>query len=90
MNRTSWSRLQLLPQPANVIINGSSGGIVVVSPDLVQELISREHSFRVLSEKPEEPKFLGGEHNGLVGSANLHRQEIEAYVTESRNRALFD
>lgn len=90
MNWASRSRLQLLPQPANVVINCSRGGIVAVSPDLVQQLISRDDSFRGLYEKPEELKFVGGEHDRLFGSADLHSQEIDAHLTETRNHALFD
>jgi hypothetical protein len=87
MNRLIWSRLELLPQLANVVINRSSGRIVVISPDLVQELSSRQHSFRGLYEKPEKLEFLGGERNGFFGSADLHRQEIDAHLTESRDHA---
>jgi hypothetical protein len=87
MNRLIWSRLELLPQLANVVINRSSGRIVVISPDLIQELSSRQHSFRGLYEKPEELKFLGGERNRHFGSADLHRQEIDAHVTELSDHA---
>jgi hypothetical protein len=33
---------------------------------------------------------VGGEHDRLFGSADLHSQEIDAHLTETRNHALVD
>jgi hypothetical protein len=39
MNGTGGIRLEFLTQPANVVIDGTGGGIVLESPDLVQQFV---------------------------------------------------
>jgi hypothetical protein len=60
MNGTGGIRLEFLTQPQNVVIDRAGGGIVLETPDLVQQFIPRYHSARAGYKEPEEFEFQRG------------------------------
>ncbi len=43
--------LQFSPKAKNVVVDGASARIVVVSPDLIEQFVARHHPLSVLDEK---------------------------------------
>jgi hypothetical protein len=74
VNGTGGIRLEFLTQPQNVVIDCAGGGIVLESPDLVQQFVPRDHPPRTGYEEPEEFKFQGGQDNWLVRAADLQAE----------------
>ena len=46
--RTGWIAFQFLPKLQNMIVNRASGGIILVSPDLVEQLVAADHPVSIL------------------------------------------
>src|SRR3989449_6964996 len=50
--------LNLLPQPADVHVDGSRTAVVVVSPDMLEEEVAGKHPVGVADQEPQQLKFL--------------------------------
>jgi hypothetical protein len=67
-SKMDWARgvaLQFLPQLQNMVVHGAGAGIILVSPDLVEQFIARNGPSRILNEVFQGFKFQGSEHNRL-------------------------
>src|SRR5215467_6447726 len=65
-------RFELLTQAQDVIVDRPSAGVVVIAPDLIQEVVSGNHLVRVRNKILEDLEFHGSQAYWLVGSTNLH------------------
>jgi hypothetical protein len=57
--RIGGVRLKSLPKTENVVVDGASGGIVLVSPDLIEKFFARKNSPGRRGEELQEFEFLG-------------------------------
>src|SRR3989442_1617746 len=48
----------LLPQPADVHVDGARAAVVVVSPDMLEEEVAGEHPVGVADQEPQQLEFL--------------------------------
>src|SRR5215831_2747751 len=71
-HRTSEIRLQFLPQTQNVIVDRSGARIIVISPNLVQEIVSRNCPVWIRDKVLQHFELHGSQVHRTVGSADLH------------------
>ena len=60
VNRTGRIAFQFLPQLQNVIIHGAGGWVILVSSDLVQQLVTTDDAVGILHHKLQGLEFLRG------------------------------
>src|SRR5215468_11323216 len=82
--------LQLLPQLHELIINCSRRWIVVVgvSPNLVQQFLAADHTFRIRKKKLQDLEFLRRQRDVLAGARELHLFEVDSDVAKAGGGAL--
>src|SRR5580698_4954103 len=83
VRRVRGISLQLLSQLQNVIINRTSGGVVLISPDLIQQFVARNDTFRVLRQKFQRLKLLRGQENRLSFATHFHLGKVYGNPIES-------
>src|SRR5579859_2056180 len=81
--RIGWVKLQFLPKFENLVVDAARGGIVVVTPDVSEELFARDNTLGVVKEEAEELEFVCGETDVLVVLPDQHFGEIDLALTES-------
>src|SRR5579862_4764467 len=77
--------LQLLPQAKHVGVDGTGGGIVVVSPDFVEQLGPRNHSFGIVDEEAQHLEFLRSQRDQLARAVQFHAREVYFHIVESEH-----
>src|ERR1051325_4685395 len=85
MDWMGWIFLQLLPQLQNMIVDGASGRIALVSPNLVEELLAGDYPILVLNEESQNLELLGGQWNRFSCLSQFHLGKIYRDVVESKN-----
>src|SRR5947209_3167211 len=74
--------LYLLPQLGNVIVNGAGYWIVLVAPDLIEQLFARHGFTFMLREVPENLELAGRQIDGLAPLGGSVCFEIEFHITK--------
>src|SRR5215469_2178228 len=82
VNRMRWIPRKLLSQLQNVVVDCAGAEVGVVSPDFIQQFVSRDNSFWILHEKCKRLELQGGECNRPVGATDFHPGEINANLSE--------
>src|SRR5580704_10744677 len=83
MFRISRIRLQLLAQLQNLVIDGSSCRIEVVSPNLVQQDVTREHALGIIGKELQELELMRGEHNRPAAAQNGHLLKVNFAIAKA-------
>src|SRR5579863_5152450 len=78
-------RFQLLPQTQNVIVHRARGGVILIAPDLVQELVARKHSSRRSREKLQQLELLRRQRHFLSALHRLHAGEVHARIAKGEH-----
>src|SRR6476646_6638276 len=81
--RTGGILLQLLPKLKDVIVYGPGRGVILVSPDFIQEFVPADHPVGILYEELEGLELLGGEHHEFAVALHFHFPEIGRDVIEA-------
>ena len=66
-----------------MIVDRPSRGVILVSPDFVEEFVAADHPVGVLYEKLESFEFLGSEHHDSALAFYFHLPEISGDVIEA-------
>src|ERR1700710_1198942 len=81
--RRIW--LQLLAQLQNLIIYGPRGRIRVVSPDLVEQDLTCEHTVKIICKKLQQLELVSGEDYGDTAAACSHTLEVDLTIREAKD-----
>lgn len=82
MNWPTCISFKLLTESQNVVVDGASAGIVFVTPNLVEQFISRNNAPRVLRQVFQSLEFQARELYWLTFAACLHGREAHIHITE--------
>src|SRR6266567_4992245 len=82
MNRPRCISFKLLTKSQNVVVDGASAGVVFVTPNLVEQLISRNDVSRILREVSQSLEFQARELYWLAFAACLHGQKAHLHIAE--------
>src|SRR5579863_664163 len=85
MLRICRVRLQLLTQLQDLIINGASSRIKIVSPDLIQKDITCENSLGILGEKLQELELVSSKDDRLPVATDCHLLEVNFAISKAIN-----
>src|SRR5450432_2619204 len=72
MYRVGWVCFQFLAQLQDMVVHGPGGRVVVVSPDVIEQLIPGDDSLGVLYHEFQCLKFLRSQGDGLAAAQSLH------------------
>src|SRR5271154_2114017 len=75
--------LQFLAKLQNVIVPGAGGGIILVSPHLVQQFVTADHAVRILHQELQGFEFLRGENHDLAVALHFHFLEVNGNAVET-------
>ena len=78
-------RFELLPQAQDVIVDRPGAGVIVVTPDLVEKIVSGNHPVRVRNKVLQNFEFHGCQADWIVRSTNLHGRQVHSDHTESHD-----
>src|ERR1700735_5433800 len=73
---------KFLPELENLIIDGSGGGIRIVAPDFVQQLLAAKNALRIIEQESQQLEFVCRERDQVAAASGLHSHEIDADVAE--------
>ncbi len=73
---------EFLAQFPDVIIDGAGGGVAIVSPDFVEQLVAGKDALRILEEEFEDFEFVCCEGHGSPGASGLEAGKIHGDITE--------
>src|SRR5690242_13880941 len=76
--------LQLLTQFQDVVVDGSGRGVIVVSPNLVQQFIARDNPLRVLQQEFQRLELLSCKGNSLSLADHFHFADIDVNIVEGK------
>jgi hypothetical protein len=82
--------LQLLPQSKNVVINGASGRVGFVSPDLFQQALAGDDFPAMPCQQPQDFKFLAGQFNPLAPAQGFLAGKVYFNLFEAQFRIAFE
>src|SRR2546422_8537549 len=71
----------LLPQPADVHVDGARAAVVVVSPDMLEEEVAGKHPVGVADQEPQQLEFLRRQVDLPPVQHNLLRRGINLQVS---------
>ena len=75
-------RFELQAELPDVIVNGSSGRVVLVTPDFVQKFGAGNHPPGILDKKFQKLELVRGHRDGLAVPNDFHFCEIDRDVSE--------
>src|SRR6266550_6331380 len=72
-----------LPELGDEIVDGPRRGRLLVSPDLVQDLLARDDLAGVNDQIPQQIEFASGEVDALAGAVRLMRPKVDLHVADA-------
>src|SRR3974390_3559294 len=76
---------EFLAKAKDMVINGASGRIILITPNLVEQLFARDDSTSGRSEIFQELEFLCRKRDESTGMGGFHTGEINARVAKNEN-----
>ena len=73
---------QLLPQFQDVIVHGTGGRIVVISPNFVQQFVASDDALWILHHELQRFEFLSGKRCDFALDHDFHLGEVDLDVFE--------
>src|SRR4029077_2416983 len=86
--RARWVFLQFLAEFQNVIVDGSRGGIILVSPDFVQQFVAADNPLGILHQKLKCLEFLSRQYHRLPVALHFHLLKVGGDVVETNDLRL--
>src|SRR5271166_461624 len=80
---TGGVALQLLTQLQDMVVHSAGRGIILVSPNFVQQFVTADHPVGILHQKLQGLKFLRGQHYDLAVTLNFHLLEVDRDAVEA-------
>src|ERR1700683_361761 len=81
--RTGGGAFQFLAKLQDVIVDGAGRGIILVSPDFVEQFIAANHAVGVLHEELQGLEFLRGQNHHLAFAHYFHLFEVNGDAVET-------
>jgi hypothetical protein len=85
--RIGWVKLQFLPKFEDLVVDAAGGWIVVVSPDIGEQLFARNDALSVLEKEAEQFELMGSEADVLIVLANQHAGKVDLALAKT-NRCI--
>src|SRR5437879_2228469 len=87
-HRARWVFLQFLAEFQNVIIHGSRRGIILVSPDLVQQFVAADDPLGILHQELKCLEFLSRQYHRRPVAFHFHLLKVSSNVVEADDLCL--
>src|SRR5579871_4213811 len=81
--RTGGVAFQFLAQLQDVIIDGAGRRIILISPNLIQQLVTADDAVGILHQELQGLEFLGGQDHDLAVALHLHFLEVDRDAVEA-------
>jgi hypothetical protein len=82
VDRARRITFEFLAQLQNAVGYRSRARIICISPDFIEQLVSRDDAPSILNEVSERLKFLGGEDHGFAFSEGFPGRKIDGDIAE--------
>src|SRR5882724_6580299 len=84
MERPTSISFKFLTESQNVVVDGASAGIVLVTPHLAEQFVSRNDTSRVLRQVFQSLEFQARELHWLTFAACLHGRKAHFHIAEHK------
>src|SRR5262249_50621677 len=83
--RVSRILFQLLAQLEDMVIDRPGRGVMLISPDRIEQLLAGDHALRILQQILQDLELLGGQLDRFASAGQLHLGEIDSHIVEARD-----
>src|SRR6478672_7797731 len=85
VHRTRGIFLQFLAELEDMVVHGTRGWIILISPDFVEQFIATYHAICILHEKLKRLEFLGRQDDRLIIAFYFHFPEVDRDIVEAHD-----